>query len=221
MTVEELWQQFRVEVDDRADPPLWPFDEFLMWLNEAQDEASVRSRLLFENTQAAVCEYAVAADQASVALHAAVCEITHARFLITGTTDPFFVGDRSRLELDAEDPNWRARTGTPKVLIHDESSLQLVPRPDAAGTLFIECHRLPLQRLKGDADQPEVHRRHHRNLLEWVKYRAYSKPDSEHQDLDRAARGEAEFIRYFGLRPDAETRRTGMVDRPQFNKAIW
>lgn len=221
MTAEQLWQQFRVEVDDRADPPLWPFDEFLLWLNEAQDEAAVRARLLFDATTAEVCLYEFAAEQGSQALHEAVDEITNARFVETDSGEVRHLCVVSRLELESRDRNWRAMGGLPRFLLNDETHVQIVPAPALAGELRIECHRLPLVRIKNDGDTPEVHAKHHAKLLLWVVHRAFAKPDSETMDPRRSAEAEAKFIGYFGHRPDAQARRVGMADRPQFNQAYW
>lgn len=221
MTLEELYDQFRLEVDDQADPPLWPVDDFALWLNEAQDEAAVRARLLFENTAADICTINVIANQAVYPLHEKVVEITHAAYVVAGSSDVHHLENKDRLDLDAMDRNWRTRAETPRFMIHDDNRIQLVPKPTEAGVLTIECYRLPVDRLENDDDIPEIQSKHHRHLLHWVIHRAFSKPDAETQDPNRAALSEKEFDRYFGLRPDAETRRVGMADRPQFNRAIW
>lgn len=219
MTAEELWQQFRIEADDRADPPLWPFDEVVFWLSEGEEEAAVRSRLLYETANAAVCQQAVVAGTAAYPLHEKVSEIMFASFTATGDTCVEYLILVDRTELTRLNRSWRECTGTPKYLVHDENQLVLSPTPDVDGVLKIECHRMPMVMMKNDGDVPEIASRHHRQLVKWALYRAFSKPDAETIDPNRSKMAETEFENYFGLRPDAEARRRGTANTPQHNKA--
>ena len=90
-----------------------------------------------------------------------------------------------------------------------------------AGTLHIEGYRVPLKALENDTDKPEIHEAHHRHLVHWALHRAFSKPDSETIDPQRAATAEAAFTRYFGPGPDADLRRSTRHDEVQTNKAFW
>ena len=46
MTLEELIASFREDSNDELEPYLWGDEAVTRWLNEAQDEAAVRGRLL-------------------------------------------------------------------------------------------------------------------------------------------------------------------------------
>ena len=96
-----------------------------------------------------------------------------------------------------------------------------MPRPELAGTLHIEGYRVPLKALENDTDKPELHEAHHRHLVHWALHRAFTKPDSETIDPQRAAAAEAAFTRYFGPSPDADLRRSTRHDEVQTNKAFW
>jgi hypothetical protein len=66
-----------------------------------------------------------------------------------------------------------------------------------------------------DGDEPCILAVHHIHLVQWALYRAFSKPDAEIFDPNRAAQAEAEFSRYFGARPDSDLRSDTREDEPQ------
>ena len=57
----------------------------------------------------------------------------------------------------------------------------------------------------------------HQHLVYWALHRAFSQPDSDGFDPQRAATAEATFTGYFGARPDADLRRATRHDVPQVN----
>lgn len=221
MNLEQLTAQFRVDADDLTEPHFWDAEWIATWLTEAQAEAAIRKRLLYEAANAAVCQIAVAANTATHDLHKSLFELVHLRFQATGATTSSVVTIKAREELDRIRPGWRDETGTPRHAIQDDTRITLVPRPELAGTLHIEGYRVPLKALENDTDKPELHEAHHRQLVHWALHRAFSKPDSETIDPKRAATAEAAFTRYFGPRPDADLRRSTRHDEVQTNKAFW
>ena len=54
MTLEELIASFREDATDKVGPYLWEDETVTRWLNEAQDEAAVRARLLLDDSTPAV-----------------------------------------------------------------------------------------------------------------------------------------------------------------------
>ena len=220
MTLEQLIQQFRVDADDLTEPHFWDAEWIAAWLTEAQAEAAIRKRLLYEASNPAVCQIAVAANAATHDLHKSLFELVHLRFQATGATTSSVVTIKAREELDRIRPGWRDETGTPRHAIQDDTRITLVPRPELAGTLHIEGYRVPLKALENDTDKPEIHEAHHRHLVHWALHRAFTKPDSETIDPTRAATAEAAFTRYFGPSPDADLRRSTRHDEVQTNKAF-
>ena len=221
MNLEQLIQQFRVDADDLTEPHFWDAEWIAAWLTEAQAEAAIRGRLLYEADNAAVCQIAVAANAATHDLHKSLFELVHLRFQATGATTSSVVTIKAREELDRIRPGWRDETGTPRHAVQDDTRITLVPRPELAGTLHVEGYRVPLKALENDTDKPELHEAHHRHLVHWALHRAFSKPDSETIDPQRAATAEAAFTRYFGPSPDADLRRSTRHDEVQTNKAFW
>ena len=221
MNLEQLIQQFRIDADDLVQPYLWPDEWVAPWLTEAVSEAAVRKRLLYEASNPAVCQIAVAASAATHDLHKSLFELVHLRFQATGATTSSVVTIKAREELDRIRPGWRDETGTPRHAIQDDTRITLVPRPEVAGTLHVEGYRVPLKALENDTDKPEIHEAHHRHLVHWALHRAFTKPDSETIDPQRAATAEAAFTRYFGPSPDADLRRSTRHDEVQTNQAFF
>lgn len=221
MNLEQLTAQFRVDADDLTEPHFWDAEWIATWLTEAQAEAAIRKRLLYEASNPAVCQIAVAANAATHDLHKSLFELVHLRFQATGAATSSVVTIKSREELDRIRPGWRDETGTPRHAVQDDTRITLVPRPELAGTLHVEGYRVPLKALENDTDKPELHEAHHRHLVHWALHRAFTKPDSETIDPQRAAAAEAAFTRYFGPSPDADLRRSTRHDEVQTNKAFW
>lgn len=221
MNLEQLTAQFRVDADDLTEPYFWGAEWIAVWLTEAQAEAAIRKRLLYEASNPAICQIAVLADTATHDLHKSLFELVHLRFQATGATTSSVLTIKAREELDRIRPGWRDETGTPRHAIQDDTRITLVPRPELAGTLHIEGYRVPLKALENDTDKPELNEAHHRHLVHWALHRAFSKPDSETIDPTRAATAEAAFTRYFGPSPDADLRRSTRHDEVQTNKAFW
>ena len=221
MNLEQLIQQFRVDADDLTEPHFWDAEWIAAWLTEAVNEAAVRGRLLYEAANAAVCQIAVVASAATHELHKSLFELVHLRFQATGSATSSVLSIKAREELDRIRPGWRDETGTPRYAVQDDTRITLVPRPEVAGTLHVEGYRVPLKPLANDTDKPEIHEAHHRHLVHWALHRAFTKPDSETIDPQRAAAAEAAFTRYFGPSPDADLRRSTRHDEVQTNKAFW
>ena len=221
MNLEQLTAQFRVDADDLTEPYFWGAEWIATWLTESQAEAAIRKRLLYEASNPAICQIAVLVDTATYDLHKSLFELVHLRFQATGATTSSALSIKAREELDRIRPGWRDETGTPRHAVQDDTRITLVPRPELDGTLHVEGYRVPLKALENDTDKPELHEAHHRHLVHWALYRAFSKPDSETIDPTRAATAEAAFTRYFGPSPDADLRRSTRHDEVQTNKAFW
>ena len=221
MNLEQLIQQFRIDADDMQSPPLWESEWIAAWLTEAQDEAAIRGRLLMDDYTTALTQIPVTAGVSSYALHPKLYEIAVIDFVPeVGYVQPVYLTSREKLDRDRN--GWRNEpAGVPCSAIQTDTRLRLVPVPSVNGTLRLEAYRLPLKALVNDNDKPEIHEAHHRHLVYWALHRAFSKPDSETIDKDRAALAETAFTDYFGPRPDADLRRSTRHDEVQTNKAFW
>lgn len=123
----------------------------------------------------------------------------------------------SREWLDAERCDWRDETRETYFAIQDENSIRIVGAIKAGEVLHIECYRLPLDSMVNGTDEPEIHEAHHDHLIQWALHEAFSIPDAEMFDAQRAEKAEREFSSYFGLMPDADMRRITRHDVTHHN----
>jgi hypothetical protein len=236
MTLADLIRRFRVLADDKAAPFFWSDPDVVDWLNDAEAQACVRSRLLLEDANPDVCEVAVTAGVHTYQLHPKVYELVRTGFR------PSAVGGRScrfrlvsREWLDAnyrhwrEADDWHHMDGGKRYLVQNDTSVRIVPIPAEDGALTLEGYRLPMDAmaLPDPAnpgapvhDTPEIHAAHHEHLILWALHKAFSVPDSESFDPQRAGQAEAAFTAYFGRMPDSDMRRTTREDVAHHNEAI-
>lgn len=223
MTLEDLIRRFRIDATDTVPSPYLFDDEWvIVWLNDAQAEAAVRGRLLYEADNPVVCEIAVSAGVNTYQLHASLYELASTRFEVAGETrsEPLYLTTRE--ELTRTRPDWRNDADDrPRFIIQDDSSITLWPRPNQAGTVRLEGYRLPIAAMANDSDKPEINATHHRYLVYWALHMAFSRPDAETFDPQRSKTAEDAFTRYFGIRPDSDLRRSTRSDEAQTNKVFW
>ena len=216
MTLDELSKDFRVTAQDTVQPFLFDQSDVARWLIEAEQEACIRGRLLHDSS----FEVDIAAGESVYPLSQGLYEIDHLGILEAGSTERRPVRLVSREWLDESMPGWRDRTDTPRFAIQSDTSIRLVPTPRLGATLKLEGYRLPLRGLTADkSSKPEINPAHHRHLVHWALYRAFSIPDSETLDLGRADAALAAFTAYFGENPDSDLRRATRHDVVQHNKA--
>ena len=216
MTLEDLIRRFRVLSLDNVTPPFWADEDITDWLNEAQNEACIRARLIREDELEAVCSIALTPGTHTYALNPLVYEIISLWIKpASGRKRP--VKLRSREWLDHHIPEWRDCTRPAEIAIQDDTTVRIVGAVEAGDTLELECYRLPLRPMANDTDKPEIHLAHHQHLIDWALHRAFSVPDAEAFDPNRAALAEQAFTRYFGLPPDSDMRRITRHDVAHHN----
>lgn len=219
MTLADLIQRFRELARDLEAPYSWSDALLTSFLNEAQEQAAIRGRLLIEDANPAVCEIALQPGVHTYPLHPSLFELVRVRAVMA--SDPgrvIHLPLKSREWLDAEIQDWRERSDRVRWAVQNDTSIRVVDIPGEAGVLKLEGYRLPLAKLVNPNDTPEINAVHHAKLVFWALHRAFSIPDSEQLDSARAKESEAEFTRYFGPMPDADLRRITREDVPQFNK---
>ena len=220
MTLEDLIHRFRVLSLDNVTPPFWADEDVIDWLNEAQNEACIRARLIREDELEAVCSIALTPGTHTYALNPLVYEIISLWIKpASGRKRPVTL--RSREWLDHHLPEWRDCPWPAEIAIQDDTTVRIVGAVEAGDTLELECYRLPRRPMASGTDRPEIHTMHHAHLVQWALHRAFGVPDSETIDPTRAATAEAAFTRYFGPSPDADLRRSTRHDEVQTNKAFW
>lgn len=217
MTLEDMIRRFRVAARDTVEPFLFPTEDVTDWLNDAQDQACVRGRLLREDALPEMCRIVLEAGKHTYKLHQKLYEISHLRVLPQNGGRSRHLLIKTREWLDAEMPDWRDSNRPAMFAIQDDISLRVVGKVDDGDVLALECYRLPLKPMEADNSKPEIHIAHHDHLIQWALHRAFSIPDAEMFDAQRAEKAEREFSSYFGLMPDADMRRITRHDVAHHN----
>lgn len=216
MTLRELILSFRVEANDKVQPYFHEDDILKLWFNEAVQEACIRGRLIREWVNDEVCHINILAGKVQYQLHESLYEIISARIHYDNSSShPLKIVSTEMLDRIYGSEDWRSRTGDPEYLIQGDTDIRIVPAPTKNTTLRLEGYRLPLQDMIELDDKPDISKAHHRHLVNWVLYKAFSVPDEEFVDGDKSAIALANFEQYFGLRPDSDLRRMTRHDVPQ------
>ncbi|NNG80614.1 hypothetical protein [Acinetobacter sp. ANC 5378] len=222
MDLNELRRRFRVEASDLVEPYFNSTEDVDAWLNDAVREACIRGRLLHESEDTTICRIEIIAGQAQYPLDSRIYELTHLRFdLGDGQCEREVKLASEEILSHRYHSNWRTRMGDPEHAIQSDTGLRLVPRPEQDGTLIVEGYRLPLVDMVEDTDQPEINQAHHAHLVQWALHKAFSVPDTEFMDPNRAQIAEYKFIDYFGDRPDSNLRREVREDFEHHVTPFW
>lgn len=207
----QLIRRFRALADDKVEEFFWSDEDLGDWLNDAQNQACVRGRLIVEDSNPDVCRIPLVVGQQTYQLHKKAYELIHLRIKArSGRQTCLSVVTREWL--DAEVSDWRDCEREALWCIQDDHTIRVIGRFDEGSILHIECYRLPLQSIEDDGDEPEIHEAHHEHLLQWMLHKAFSMPDTEVFDAARAALAERAFTAYFGPLPDADLRRATRHD---------
>lgn len=213
MNLRDGIDQFRVRAMDTVKPYLWPDRELAGWFSEAEEEAAVRARLIFDTDEITVGT----GETGKIDLPPRLFDIQYAELRAADGSITEIAGG-SRRELDRLRPGWRSNVERPTNYVHDDKSLYLSAIPDQDYTLYVEFFRLPKAALEEDEDTPEINEVHHMNLVDWVLFRAYAKPDADAFNPEKSKESEAAFVSYFGKRSNADIRRRQNASRPHRNR---
>lgn len=207
MTLAQLIAVFRADTRDDAAPYLWSDTDVTRWLNEAEEEAAIRARLLFDTDTPAYCQVAVISGTRTYGVDGKVIEIVHAE-LVDGGGDTHPVDIFTDIGLERVNPTWREDDPRcPEALIHRDKSVTFDVEPDANYTLNLEVYRLPVASMTATTDSPEIADAHHLHLVKWAIHRAYGVPDTDGYNAGLKQASFDEFEGYFGPRPNADLRK--------------
>lgn len=214
MTLEDLIRRFRTLAGDTKAPQFWKDDDITDWLNDAQVQACVRGRLLLEDANPAMCIIDIEANRHTYPLHRKLYELVRLDYKAAGESCSTPIKVKSREWLDENQPQWRDVHRPTRYAIQGETSIRLAGTPTTAGVLTIEAYRLPREVMAQPASRPEIHEASHEHLIQWALHKAFSVPDSEAFDPQRATKAEDAFTAYFGPLPDSDMRRITREDTP-------
>lgn len=224
MNLKELIATFRTDALDTVGPPyLWDNETVIRFLNEAEDEACIRQKLIREKADPELCRIDVKQGISTYDLNPKVIDIVYASLVFVGSENmlPYKLGTTTSDELDATRPMWRVLPFRPQAIIPYDTSIEVDCKPDTDYVINLEVYRLPKCQMKQLADRPEINPIHHRHLVKWALFRAFSMPDADTFDGKRAETFENQFDEYFGKRPTANNRRRQNASKPHRNRAVW
>ena len=173
MILSDILAAYRVTAHDNAVPPACADSDVYYWTNEAEEEAAIRASLIFDKTSA-ICTINVIAGTTIYALDPSIISISHAALTNAGTW-PYQLAITDIETMDELDPLWRNITRRPTGIIMHDSTIEINGIPDANYTIQLEVFKMPVTKVSKDS--PQINQVHHRHLLDWVLYRAYSKRD--------------------------------------------
>lgn len=204
MNLSELIVRSRAESRDTKKPPFWSDDTWRDRLNEAADEAAIRSMLISNDT----IELDVTIGEAYVDYPENAWSIRRV-----------FLGDKrlvlvDREMLDAvEGSAWETQAGTPCACYEISGQLRLYPIPIASETARMVAYCTPANPMTKGDDEPEgVKPRLHIKLIDWALSCFYNNPDVDSFDPGRAQKYEAKFEAIFGPRPDEKAMRNKRIN---------
>ena len=197
MNLGELIDAFRDEAKDTANPPFVSDKTAKRYANQAVSEACRRSRLLVDSTSE-LCELPITAGDPVIEIDSRIISIRRARSSLSSRP----LVKRCVRDMDDQFSGWDSSSSTsiPSVIVvdYETNRIRLHPAPAENGTLYLTVVREPLTELENSKDEPEINRRHHHGLVEWIKYRAFNASDSDLYNPKKASEALAEFEREFG-----------------------
>lgn len=220
MTLEDLINQYRIMANDKVEPYFISDEELTLFLNEAEVEACLRGRLLLKD----LANIDLESDTPVYALEENVLEIVSVSIqddYSTRNLQVCSVEEMDKVQL----PNWRDAKGAPRFAVFTDKWLRLAPMPqDDNAKLRITAYCLPAEPMdyaEKDTVEPEIHQPHHRFLVYWALFRAFSIPDAEFMDQQRADTALTMFTRHFGLPADKDLKRDTRDNTPHHVEAFF
>jgi hypothetical protein len=205
VTPAQLYDLFRSDVVDVAEPYLWSEDEVWGFMDDAY-RRMVRIMGGISDATSDLTQLEVAVDDIFVDVDPRIIKIRHAQkttndaelqivnfedTMVTNGGDDY--GIRRALRLTSA-------TGPLQYLVAgmELNKLRCVPVPDTAETVSLIVYRYPLESITADSqpDEFEIEEQHHIHLLDGMKSRAYGKQDAETFDKGKSEEYEASFLRY-------------------------
>lgn len=189
MKARKIIDLSRSWLDDTIAPYLWTDTELLIYLDQAQQEACRRERLLFDDAYS----ISVTSGTATYTLDSGLVVLDKVRYndipLVWRTIE----------EMDKESQTWKTSTADePTQFVVRGFTLTVIPVPSANYTLEYEGYRLPDAEINDLEDTPEIPAEFHHDLAHWVCHEAFLKHDAESYDKNKSDYHLASFERMFG-----------------------
>jgi hypothetical protein len=196
MNLLQLRTLFRNTTGDTARPYLWKDEEIDEYANDAVEEACRRASLLVDSTSD-IAQVSISAGDTYFEIDESVIYVRRA---ILNSTGRPLVPKVSRA-MDEEVPNWDgAIASVPMVFVPDweTGKMALWPPTAADDMIRMTVIRTPTEDMVDDDDEPEIAKRFHRALLDWMLHLGFLKQDADTFDPKKASQHEERFTGEFG-----------------------
>ena len=212
----ELIERTREILQDSALPPLTPDDMIGQHLNDAVDEACIRTRII-QDSRSTFCTIPLLPGVSQYTLHCSIFAVRRAK--IVGQLDPLHLWDVA--DMDRYYPGWDDPTlacrAIPEAATfgYDSGRFTVTPTPDAAYTLKLLVWRSAVdsERMRSNKDCPALPMHMHRELKHWAAGMILNNQDGELFDPDGAAKQFALFNAAYGDKPDLNDIRSWSTNR--------
>lgn len=201
MTLTELIARCRDDSGDEAAPYHCSDADWTKYLNEAEEESCLRSRLIEE-----VVDVAFSAGNDTIAVPERAFSIQSAA--IDGRAlNLYTLRDLNDLLPDG----WDDEEGEVVACARYGNLLRPYRIPVSSGTVRLTAFCTPETTMVNGSSEPTIPSRYHAKLVDWALRCAYSKQNNDLYDKDLADRHEGRFERTFGPRPnEVEMRRVAI-----------
>lgn len=219
MNVGQIIDNFRKQIGDEVQPYLYEDTEIIDFINEAIEESVRRTKFLRKT------DFNDVNFLGRINLINGVNDYEFSSRIIK-INAIFDINGREIQVVDYRDmpSNWRTVTGSQveKIVVGQNNyGLSIYPKV-TSGTLIMNVNYLP-EDLDSLDDIPLIPEQWHRKIIDYVLYKAYTKNDSETQNLDKAEKHLEKFIKNFGVSNEtinADTQLFNVV-KTSFNKGVY
>jgi hypothetical protein len=179
---------------------LWDIEEWIEYLNAAQDEICRRALVLSDSLS-----ITVKAGVKSYSISDRILDVDEKAYF---SYDGSYLLKRTESWLDFSRTTWRSDTGAPTDFVVYPNLHNIVITPEPTGTYNNSAISFPVKRLPNTPLSvvnvtPEINSKYYEDLKAYALYRAYSKSDAETKDEDRAKMYLALFDMSIGPRSNA------------------
>lgn len=204
METGDLYDLFRKQVQDRAQPYLFDAVEVYQYLDDAQKMFVRLTGGISDMSTRSVTDIAVVSGQPTSKHSKLILRIRSAR-LITAQRELDIISEADLGTKMVQDYGW-----VPGTFLDDEDEGDVVAAiigledkklrwfrvPETDDTCRMHVYRLPLDTVEDDSCDLEIDEQHHIALIMHMKYLAYSKEDAETYDKNLAERNKEAFRAY-------------------------
>lgn len=205
MDVVDVINIYRQRADDAVFPYHTDDATLIGFAAEAEEEAAIRAKLLFDDSSDFLTVPLVATlDRYDI--EPCIFDIDSMRY-VNADGAAFCMEQAGAGEISGADRSVQGRPFRYAFTAEHGIGIWPVPNTYASGSLHMTVYRTPIFPVEDLEDEFEISERHHRYLVDWILYRVYSSKDGELKDDVRAAAAYADFERRFGVRRPADIMR--------------